>query len=193
MNCTQKVGQLIGCFFMSRKIKYSFDLKLSSVKAFIDDHQPARVIANQSGVPLRMLYRWIFRYRHLGVQGLESKKSDSYSPEFKRKVLRAIEKHGLSLPQACVKFSLGSDAIIINWQRKYKEFGIDGLANKPKGHKLMDKPKYAKKLKFKHPLTREQELLIELQSLRAENALLKKLQALIQAEEEANKRKPFKN
>jgi transposase len=57
----------------------------------------------------------------------------------------------------------------------------------------MEKPKYAKKLKFKHPLTREQELLLELQSLRAENALLKKLQALIQAEEEANKRKPLKN
>jgi transposase len=57
----------------------------------------------------------------------------------------------------------------------------------------MEKPKYAKKLKFKHPLTREQELLLELESLRAENALLKKLQALIQAEEEANKRKPFKN
>ena len=193
MNCTQKVGQLIVCFFMSRKIKYSFDLKLSSVKAFIDDQQPARVIANQSGVPLRMLYRWIFRYRHLGVQGLESKQNASYSPEFKRKVLQAIEKHGLSLPQACVKFSLGSDAMIINWQRKFKELGIDGLANKPKSRKLMDKPKYAKKLKFKHPLTREQELLIELQSLRAENALLKKLQALIQAEEEANKRKPFKN
>jgi transposase len=193
MNCTQKVGQLIGCFFMSRKIKYSYDLKLSSVKAFIDDHQPARVIANQSVVPLRMLYRWIFLYRHLGAQGLAAKQNGSYSPAFKRKVLRSIEKHGLSLPQACVKFSLGSDAMIIDWKRKFEEFGLAGLVNKPKGIKLMEKPKYAKKLKFKHPLTREQELLLELQSLRAENALLKKLQALIQAEEEANKRKPFKN
>ncbi|MHA8079651.1 helix-turn-helix domain-containing protein [Aquirufa regiilacus] len=65
---------------MSRKIKYSYDLKLSIVKAFIDDHQPARVIANQSGVPLRMLYRWIFLYRHLGAQGLESKQNGPYSP-----------------------------------------------------------------------------------------------------------------
>jgi transposase len=178
---------------MSRKIKYSYELKLSCVKAFIDDHQSARVIAKQSDVPLRMLYRWIFQFRHLGELGLESKQNDSYSPAFKLKVLRAIEKHGLSLPQACVKFSLGGDAIIINWQRKLKEFGIAGLVNKPKGQRLMEKPKYAKKLKFKHPLTREQELLLELESLRAENALLKKLQALIQAEEEANKRKPFKN
>jgi transposase len=83
--------------------------------------------------------------------------------------------------------------MIIDWKRKFEEFGLAGLVNKPKGIKLMEKPKYAKKLKFKHPLTREQELLLELQSLRAENALLKKLQALIQAEEEANKRKPFKN
>ncbi|MEY2895115.1 MAG: Transposase, partial [Bacteroidota bacterium] len=56
---------------MSRKIKYSYELKLSCVKAFIDDHQSARVIAKQSDVPLRMLYRWIFQFRHLGELGLE--------------------------------------------------------------------------------------------------------------------------
>ncbi|MHA8081780.1 helix-turn-helix domain-containing protein, partial [Aquirufa regiilacus] len=84
------------------------------------------------------LYRWIFLYRHLGAQGLESKQNGPYSPAFKRKVLRAIEKHGLSLPQACAKFSLGSDAMIIDWKRKFEEFGLAGLANKPKGSKLME-------------------------------------------------------
>ncbi len=178
---------------MSRKVKYSYDTKLCCVQAFVDQQLPASVIANRHGVPLRMLYRWIFRYNQLGSAGLESKQNTYYSPAFKLKVLRAIEKHGLSLPQACVKFSIGGDATLINWQRKFKEFGQDGLSIKPKCQKPMEKPKYAKKLKFKHPLTREQELLLELESLRAENAYLKKLQALIQAEEEANKRKPFKN
>ena len=49
-----------------------------------------------------------------------------------------------------------------------------------------------KKRKSDKPLTREEELLLEIESLRAENALLKKLQALIQAEEaeQNKKRKP---
>lgn len=43
----------------------------------------------------------------------------------------------------------------------------------------MDKPQ--KKKKEKKPLTREEELLEELKYLRAENAYLKKLEALVRA------------
>jgi transposase len=46
-----------------------------------------------------------------------------------------------------------------------------------------------KKRKSDKPLTREEELLLENEALRCENDLLKKLQALIQAEEKAKKRK----
>ena len=50
--------------------------------------------------------------------------------------------------------------------------------------------KRAKK-KSDKPLTREEELLLEIESLRCENALLKKFNALVQAEEIKNlKRKP---
>lgn len=178
---------------MSRKVKYSYEVKLSCVKALADDHQSISSVCDRHGVSKRLLVRWLTIYRQLGSRGLESKQYQSFSPAFKLKVLHAIEKQGLSLSQACLKFSIGSDASILKWQRQWKELGMEGLVNKPKGQKPMDKPTYAKKLKFKHPLTREQELLLELESLRAENAYLKKLQALIQAEEEANKRKPFKN
>ncbi|WP_281310389.1 hypothetical protein [Flavobacterium flavigenum] len=47
-----------------------------------------------------------------------------------------------------------------------------------------------KKRKSDKPLSREEELLLEIEALRCENDLLKKLQALIQAEEAAKKRKP---
>jgi transposase len=47
-----------------------------------------------------------------------------------------------------------------------------------------------KKRKSDKPLTREEDLLLEIEALRCENELLKKLQALIQAEEKARKRKP---
>ncbi len=47
-----------------------------------------------------------------------------------------------------------------------------------------------KKRKSNKLLTREEELLLENEALRCENDFLKKLQALIQAEEQAKKRKP---
>ena len=47
-----------------------------------------------------------------------------------------------------------------------------------------------KKHKSDKPLTREEELLLENEALRCENELLKKLEALIQAEVKAKKRKP---
>ncbi|MBZ1327751.1 helix-turn-helix domain-containing protein, partial [Aquirufa aurantiipilula] len=165
---------------------------LSCVKAVVELHQPILYVRGKYNVPKTLLTRWLTVYRQVGLIGLQSKKNHVFSASFKLKVLQAIDKYGLSLAQACIDFSIGSEASIINWQRQWKKFGLEGLVNKPKGRQVMDKLSSPRKLKFKHPLTREQELLLELESLRAKNAYLKKLQALIQAEE-ANKRKPFKN
>lgn len=89
-----------------------------------------------------------------------------------------------------MKFNITSESVIIKWQRDFANFGIVGLEPKPKGRpKTMTNFK-PKKRKSEKPLTREEELLQEIERLRCENALLKKLQALIQAEEKANKRKP---
>jgi transposase len=55
------------------------------------------------------------------------------------------------------------------------------LIPQPKGRpKKMDKAIKRKKRKSTKPLTKEEELLIENEYLRAENELLKKLQALVQ-------------
>ena len=91
--------------------------------------------------------------------------------------------------QAYVKFNIPTRSIIAKWQRDFTNFGVEALQSKPKGRpKSMDNFK-RKKRKSDKPLTREEELLLENEALRCENALLKKLQALIQAEEEAKKRK----
>lgn len=76
----------------------------------------------------------------------------------------------------------------MNWHRNYKKDGVKGLNHKPRGKPKSMKFKRAKK-KSNKPLTREEELLLENESLRAELDLLKKLQALIQ-QEQNEKRKP---
>jgi transposase len=82
---------------MSRKVKYSYELKLSCVKALIEDHQSIPYVCGHYGVSESLLDRWSFIYRQLGCKGLESKQYQLFSPAFKIKVLRAIEKQGLSL------------------------------------------------------------------------------------------------
>jgi transposase len=96
----------------------------------------------------------------------------------------------LSLREACLKFNIPTDSTIIKWQRDFANFGLKGLEPKPRGKPKSMYSNKRKKRKSDKPLTREEELLLEIEALRCENELLKKLQALIQAEEKARKRKP---
>jgi transposase len=172
---------------MSRKVKYDYEFKLHCVKEVLNRHRSIKSVSSEKGIHESNLYKWIMFYQKDGKKGLMPRQNQWYSLEFKLEVLRAIEKDHLSLSQACLRFNTPSDSILIKWQRDYKEFGTPGLESKPRGRpKTMIK---RKKRKSDKPLTREQELLQENEALRAENALLKKLQALIQAEEN-KKRKP---
>lgn len=78
----------------------------------------------------------------------------------------------------------------MNWQRDYEKGGILGLENKPIGRPKIMSDYKRKKRKSDKPLTREEELLLENERLRAENDFLKKLDALTLKK---NKQKPSKN
>lgn len=103
-------------------------------------------------------------------------------------VLQSIKKEFLSLREACARFNIPSESTIIKWEKVYEIEGVAGLNSKPKGRpaKMSNSIKPNVK-KAQKPLTREEELLKENEYLRAENDLLKKLQALVQADK---KRKP---
>mgnify|MGYP003637316196 FL=1 len=119
--------------------------------------------------------------RHSAKKGWCQGKPKKYSLEFKHQVLESIKKDALSLSQACMKFNIPTKSVIIGWQRKYKDLGVMGLSDKPKGKPGI--PLKRARKKSNKPLTREEELLLENESLRAELDLLKKLEALIQAEQ----------
>lgn len=106
------------------------------------------------------------------------------------KVLKAIDKDLLSLRDTSLKFNIPDSGIIVKWKKDFANFGLIGLQAKTKGRPKSMNENKRKKRKSDKPLTREEELLLENEALRCENELLKKLQALIQAEEQAKKRKP---
>jgi len=182
---------------MERKVKYDLALKQKCVKLVEEQHQSPSSVSQEYGMNVSQLRRWRQNYRELGVKGLISTKNKTYTAEFKLKVIRTIERLGLSLSEAKFKFNIPELSIIIRWQRNYAKFGLDGLKPKRKGRPPKDMSTYKRKTrKSNTPLTREEELLIENENLRCEVAFLKKYNALIQAQEEAKqkqKSKPSKN
>jgi transposase len=134
-----------------------------------------------------MVERWVSFYRRYGVDGLRPIRN-RYSAEFRLKVVRTIKADSLSLTQACLRFKIPSISTVLEWVRIYNYQGQEGLSALRKGRpSIMPR-------KPKRPLTREEQLLEELADLKAENAYLKKLQALIQSEnEKEEKRKSSKN
>ena len=173
---------------MERKVKYNFEFKLRCVEEVLSKNRSIKSVATEEGLNLSNLKLWISFYNKYGVKGLIPRQNQSYTIDFRCMVLDSISKKFLSLNEACLEFNIPSHSIIINWQQRFEQYGIEGLVDKPRGRPKSMTYKRAKK-KSNKPLTREEELLLEIESLRAENALLKKLQALIQAEEAAKKRK----
>ena len=78
------------------------------------------------------------------------------------------------------RFEVRSDTQVKNWERIYLEEGPEGLYIERRGRKSTGRPK-----KLKPEV--EENLIAEVQRLRAENAYLKKLRALVLEEERRGK------
>ena len=174
---------------MERKVKYDYAFKEECVKLVLEKNHSYGFVSKLKGADKSNIRKWVSFYKAYGKVGLLPRKNQSYSVDFKLKVLKAIQKESLTLKNISLKFDIPDVGIIIKWQRDFATFGIEGLQPKPKGRpKSMNNFK-RKKHKSDKPLTREEELLLENEALRCELDFLKKLQALIQAEEKAKKRK----
>jgi len=173
---------------MYKRSKYDYNFRLQCVESVLKKGQSIIEVANEKGFNKTNLRLWISFYEKYGKNGLKPRTKRSYEPSFKLLVLMTINKECLSLREACIRFNIPSESVIINWQRLYELEGKQGLIGKSKGRPKKMKPsKKNLTKKFKEPLTREQELLLENELLRAENELLKKLHALVQTDK---KQKP---
>lgn len=92
-----------------------------------------------------------------------------YTPEFKIKVVETMHKEKLSYRETARQFDI-SNSRVTAWERIYLEEGADGLYAERRGRKSTGRPPKIKK---------EEDLIAEIQRLRAENAYLKKLNALV--------------
>ena len=170
--------------------KYSKDIKLIAVRRYLQSNESSESIASKLGVDHTSLRLWIRHYKQHGTAAFE-KKYTHYSAQFKLSVLRYVQQHGCSYKKAATKFDIRNPSSIANWSRCYQTGGFEALKPKRKGRS----PSMARKKSVRKPdsaLSRE-ELMKELEFLRAENAFLKKYDALLQEEEKAVKRKPSRS
>ena len=96
-----------------------------------------------------------------------------YTGEFKQKVVETMVREKLSYKEAARQFDVSQDTVVAKWERIYLEEGPEGLYIERRGRGSKGRP--PKKLKPEV----EEDLLAEVQRLRAENDYLKKLNALV--------------
>ena len=105
-----------------------------------------------------------------------------YTGEFKQMVVETMMKDKLSYRETAQQFEIPCHKRVAEWERIYLSEGAGGLYVDRRGRGSKGRPS-------KFPKEVEEDLLAEVQRLRAENAYLKKLQALVLEEERHQSKK----
>ena len=105
-----------------------------------------------------------------------------YTPEFKKLVVETMLKGKLGYSETAERFEIRHKRVQ-DWERIYLEEGPEGLAIEHRGRS--SKGRLPKQL----PKQVEEDLLTEVQRLRAENDYLKNLQALVLEDERRRHKK----
>ena len=100
-----------------------------------------------------------------------------YTPEFKKLVVETMMKEKMSYRETARQFEISNHHRVQDWERIYLTEGPEGLAIERRGRSSKGRP--PKQL----PKQVEEDLLAEVQRLRAENDYLKNLQALVLEDE----------
>ena len=163
-------------------MKYSWEFKLECIEKYLKGRwaeNPNRTKANDEGFHNRIL-EWVRTYKLYGAEGLKPKPFNKDWTAQERFELVSQVLAGKSIKSTSIEAGI-SNGQLYQWVRKYKQYGYDGLELR-KGRKPKD-PDMSKKTKpnelDKSDYEKLKLLERENEYLRAENAYLKKLRALI--------------
>lgn len=166
-----------------QRLRRPLDVRLSAVKAVLEKGNSKLSVASEYSIDPKDLRCWVAMYEKYGSSGLVAEKR-KYSSQEKFDVLKTMFTHNLSVIETAVHFKipLGS---IKSWKKRYKTYGIAGFENS----KFMKKNKQLDVDPTSISSEELKTLLRENQRLRAENAYLKKLEALVLARKKSGREK----
>jgi len=167
---------------MSRKRKYSDELRLQIVKEYLEGGNGGyATLSAKYGIDQGPISHWIKTYENGGIDALINVPV-AYSGEFKIHVVEYMHQNSLSVRQTAAKFGIKSITTLSKWERIYYEEGKEALMEERRGRAT--KVSGAKKGRPpKKDVNENEDLLAEVQRLRMENEYLKKLIALTQERE----------
>jgi transposase-like protein len=165
-----------GVYFMHKKHDYSALLKYMHM---LEDGYSINYIHTKYGIGHSRLKKLWMLYQEYGASVLQRQKYTRSDVAFKHKVVLDIENNGISLVQASIKYGVCATRLSV-WLKTYRTGGIEALSKikkrgRPPG---MGRPK-----KVQQPETELERLRREVQELKTENALLKKVKALVEERE----------
>jgi transposase len=143
-------------------------------------------LAKKWGLSRSLVRRWKDHHNASAEGKLLPKVKHHHSAEFKFKVVESYNNEGLSLRDCCLQYGISHESTVQSWVRKYKLSGLDGLRRQPARPKPMKKDNPSKKTQLP---TKLEELEKENLYLKAENELLKKLEALAQQRQTPKKKR----
>ena len=154
-------------------MKYSKEFKLECVRKYKNGEYIEDPPSTRHHTFHKQVRKWVRMYDSLGEAGLDHNKP-TLDIDQRLELIRRVE-NGESYKS--VSFSTGIQPdLLIRWHNIYLESGIDGLKSLKRGRASMNKKKPIKKDDSKKT---KEELLEEIEYLKAENEYLKKLDALV--------------
>ena len=173
--------------------KYSYELKLEIVEAYINGKGGYAYLAGKYNIPSKTtIKQWIKIYKEFGKKGLmRSGQNNNYSFQFKLSVVELYLSSKVSYQELALSQGINNPSLICKWVNDFGIAGPEALKPKKKGRKKeLDIKEFKKSSKpegIKSADTRDahiKELEDENLKLRIENAYLKELRRL-RLEEEA--------
>tara|TARA_R110002094_G_scaffold24076_1_gene36310 strand:+ start:37 stop:537 length:501 start_codon:yes stop_codon:yes gene_type:complete len=164
------------------KYHRAFKLKLAQLA----QEESSGTLGSKYEVRPNLIRYWSLVYRLNGSDSFIHKQLP-YRFEFKLSVLKTMKRNHWSLSYTSAFFDLSSPGILFQWQKLYSREGVTRL--KPQNKRKPRMTNHSSEPKPSEQMT-EKELREELEYLRAENAVLKKLEALAQAKKKKAKKRP---
>lgn len=162
-------------FFMqnTRRLRHGIEVRERALELFGAGFGK-RSVSSSLGISAGTVEKWLYAYKAVGPEGPLNmgRTHNSYSFETKLAFARMVVDGGATPVDAMAAHGVVSRSSAQNWCRAYREGGEEALRPKPKG-----RPK-GSPARQKAPITREEELEIRVRKPEAENAYLKKLEAL---------------
>lgn len=163
------------------KNKYPARLKIEAVERLQSGSIGLKPLAQEYGIHSASLHLWWLRYQYHGRAAFSdiARPRGRYSGTFKLFVLHVMQEQRLCTRQAVALFNLSCVTCVTRWKRLYQQYGMMGLYLTQHRYRPMKKPPQSTDtsiLTLEQQLKRQQE---ELAYLKAENAYLKKLDALM--------------